>query len=168
MAERSRLGRAVPVFVTGGLLVLAALVVNGNGGEGRVALIPLIGFLPLLAVVAIWGARDGVAEAGERARAKAPRVPARVRAEMPPAPAEGPPAEPERPAVPAPAPGKAPPDAAPERKPPRFVATETSSVYHVPDCPHAQKIGEEARVEFASAAAAEKSGRRPCSRCCGG
>lgn len=179
MAKRSRLRQAVPVFVVGGLLLLAALVVNGSGAAGRSTLIPLVGFLPLLAVVVVWGARDGAAAAGERAPRRPLRVSievdsrkdrlvtAKVTREAPPDLPEPPAGEPEIPAVPAPAPEEPPSAAAPEPRPPRFVATESSSVYHVPDCPHAQKIGAEARVGFPSAAAAKKSGRRPCSRCCG-
>ncbi|HRX83488.1 MAG TPA: hypothetical protein P5572_00550 [Phycisphaerae bacterium] len=56
----------------------------------------------------------------------------------------------------------APPAASPAA---RFVASRNSKVYHCSDCPHARRIGDANRVEYASCAEAEADGRRPCRTC---
>jgi hypothetical protein len=163
--------RVIPPLVVAGLLVAAVLLVNGSGAAGRTTLVPLIGLLPLLVAVVIWGFHDS-ARPIEEDRPRRPLrvsidvdsrrsrlVEAKVSREPPPEPTLE-------------APGEAAPEPPPEPEPEPvkkvlYVASATSGVYHRPDCAHAVKIPEDARLDFPNKKKANASGRRPCARCVG-
>lgn len=47
----------------------------------------------------------------------------------------------------------------------QFIGSKNSDVYHLEDCPSAQRISEKNRVYFKTTLEAEKEGYRPCGKC---